>query len=121
MTKRILVTGSRQWPWERYAVIARALFDEHEDGAVLVTGGCPTGADDLALAIWRANAGPTCTSEIHPADWDRYGRSAGPRRNQAMVDLGADVCLAFVLPGSRGTWDCVRKAKAAGIPTKVYR
>jgi hypothetical protein len=32
-----------------------------------------------------------------------------------MVDLGADLCLAFPMPRSRGTWDCVRRAKKAGI------
>jgi hypothetical protein len=33
-----------------------------------------------------------------------------------MVSLGADICLAFPQPGSKGTWDCARKAADAGIP-----
>lgn len=49
----------------------------------------------------------------------RYGKPnfscAGLVRNQLMVDLGADICLAFPLPGSRGTWDCMGRAEAAGI------
>lgn len=32
-----------------------------------------------------------------------------------MVDLGADLCLAFPLPDSRGTKDCMARAKKAGI------
>lgn len=32
-----------------------------------------------------------------------------------MVDLGADICLAFPTKSSIGTWDCVRRANAAGI------
>jgi hypothetical protein len=36
-----------------------------------------------------------------------------------MVSLGADLCLGFPGPGSKGTWDCLRKAVDAGIPTRV--
>lgn len=31
-------------------------------------------------------------------------------------EVAADVCLAFPLPDSRGTQDCIRTAQAAGIP-----
>lgn len=61
------------------------------------------------------------TDEPHPAEWHRLGPRAGPIRNQAMVDAGADVCLAFASPGSRGTWDCVRRAREAGIRVEVCR
>jgi hypothetical protein len=37
-----------------------------------------------------------------------------------MVGLGADLCLAFPLPGSTGTPHCVGLARAAGIPVRVY-
>ena len=37
-----------------------------------------------------------------------------------MVDLGADVCLAFPLGESRGTRDCMRRASEAGIPVIDY-
>lgn len=49
-----------------------------------------------------------------PADWKRYGRGAGPVRNQQMIEEGgADGCIAF--PGGRGTADMVRRAKNAGL------
>jgi hypothetical protein len=53
------------------------------------------------------------------ADWDRFGKRAGPIRNAEMVAAGAMLCLAFhrFLPGSKGTKDCARRALAAGIPT----
>jgi len=36
----------------------------------------------------------------YPADWDKYGKSAGYRRNVEMAKV-ADACILF--PGGRGT------------------
>ena len=124
-TARVLVTGSRGWR-DTHAV--RSALEEVVDPArrdrfVVVHGDCPSGADRHAR-LWAESAG--VPHEPHPADWSQ-GRGAGPARNQQMVDLGADVCLAFLAPCTRdrcrpephwshGTADCVRRARAAGIP-----
>lgn len=108
--KRILITGSRDWT---DVDPIRAALLEHGPGVVV--HGAARGADTIAGEI-AASLG--WLVEAHPADWG-HGRSAGVRRNQAMVDLGADVCLAFPLPGSVGTWDCIRRATAAGIMVVV--
>jgi hypothetical protein len=47
------------------------------------------------------------------ANWNAYGKTAGPIRNQEMLDMKPDVIIAF--PGGRGTADMVRRGKAAGI------
>jgi hypothetical protein len=104
------------------------------------------GADQLA-AHWAAdNHSYGVRAEPHPADWDHctpdcpprhrvrkrpgdtvhpgllddFCPGAGPRRNAEMVDLGAEKMLAFPLPSSRGTWNAIRLAKAAGIPVRQY-
>lgn len=110
--KRILVTGSRDWPDE--AAIRDALRAEWEPSAVLVHGACPTGADAIASRIWTGAGLP---EERHPADWAAHGRAAGPRRNAEMVALGADVCLAFIRAGSRGASHTAALAERAGIRT----
>lgn len=111
--KRILVTGSRDWT--SYHVIRRALTDH---GPGLVVHGAARGADTIADTIAGSLGWPT---EPHPAEWDRYATgAAGPIRNSAMVGLGADVCLAFPLGRSSGTYDCARKAARAGIPVVLY-
>lgn len=92
------------------------------DGAVVVHGDCPTGADRYA-SEWCREArfnGLHVIEEAHPADWGKHGKAAGPIRNQQMVDLGADVVLAFPLGESRGTRHCMAAAEKAGIPVISY-
>jgi hypothetical protein len=114
--RRVLVTGSRTWTDE--PPIRKALAGEWGDGtAVLVSGGCPRGADRIAEQLWGGWGGQI---ERHPADWHRHGRAAGFRRNAAMVALGADVCLAFIRDSSRGATHTAQLAEAAGIPTRRY-
>jgi hypothetical protein len=117
---RILVTGSRDWT-DRDA-ISQALMAAWIDlgsnpATVLVQGECHLGgADQLAAEQWRAWGFPV---EGHPAEMGPNGHVLGPKRNAEMVNLGADMCLAFPLPSSRGTRNCMRLAREAGIPTRV--
>lgn len=56
--------------------------------------------------------------EAMPADWKRFGNGAGPIRNQAMINREPkpDLLVAAPFGASPGTRDCIRRAKAAGIP-----
>ena len=117
---RILVTGSRDWTDK--ATIRHAIFETWQKAGspkktVLVSGACPDGADAYAEICGDAFG---FTVEPHPANWKDAGRRAGPLRNQMMVDLGADVCLAFPREESKGTIDCMKKAEKAKIPVQVY-
>lgn len=116
---RVLVTGSRTWPVSDTLLpdILGQLFDLAPE-VVLVVGydpvrQRPAGVDRIAYQFWL-NAGGKV--EPHPADWQRYGRGAGFRRNQEMVDSGADLCVAFIHDGSSGASHCAEWAEAAGIP-----
>lgn len=115
--KRVLITGSRNWRDLRVIYDVLNIQWRIDPDAILVSGACPTGADCIAENVWEGFGGKV---ERHPADWDTHGKAAGPRRNQEMVDLGADVCLAFPLPDSRGTRHCMAAAERAGIPVIVY-
>lgn len=118
---RVLITGSRTWRDEQTIrnALAAVVFQHDPANVTIVHGACPTGADAIADRI-ATDWGSGLTVERHPADWERYGRRAGPLRNQHMVDLGADLCLAFQVNGSRGTADCIRRAERAGIPVRRY-
>lgn len=118
MSPRILVTGSRRWTdvhrVRRMLAVIRALYP----CAVLVHGDC-RGADRIAAGIWRSWGLPT---EAHPANWSRHHNAAGPLRNRHMVNLGADLCVAFLRPDSRGSVHCARLAERAGIRTiRIHR
>lgn len=117
---RVMVTGSRyvvdfHKVWKTLDRVYASL-KEDETLTVLV-GDCPTGADKFA-SEW--NGGPKHTdTKVFKADWKKYGRSAGPTRNQAIVDDGdIDLCLAFLQEGAlnRGTNDCIERARKARIP-----
>jgi hypothetical protein len=78
----------------------------------IIHGGAP-GADAIADMWAMANKIPV---SMYKAKWEKYGRAAGPRRNQQMLEEAKpDVVVAF--PGGKGTADMVRRAKKAGITT----
>ncbi len=128
---RILITGSRYM--RDVTPVAEAFMELYGSGAgcrqesvtlnqiTIVHGAGPgePGCDALVHAFFRKEF-PQVEVERHPAVPD-HGQwpSAGPIRNSHMVSLGADVCLAFPCPRSRGTRDCYEKAIRAGIPTRV--
>lgn len=119
MTYRILVTGSRDWtdkPTIRHAIFQTWQSAGSPKDTVLVSGHA-RGADRYAEICGDAFG---FTVERHPAKWDEEGKSAGPKRNQRMVNLDADICLAFPLENSIGTPDCIKKAKKAKIPIHIY-
>ncbi len=109
---RVIVCGSRHYT-DRGRIEAR--LELIPQPFTLVHGGA-TGVDAIAAGWGAAQAGVTV--EVHPADWS-MGRPAGPIRNAKMIAYGADLVLAFPWRDSRGTWDCVNKARAAGIPVEV--
>jgi hypothetical protein len=118
---RIIFTGSRRMKSDaqiRYALYAIGPTPSQ----IWVHGAGPgePGCDELVKRL-ASEFGDYVKLEPFPADWTKLGRrSAGPIRNSAMVAAGADICLAFPDNESVGTWDCLRKAVAAGIQTRIY-
>jgi len=123
---RILVCGGRDrnpaivWHWlEMHATeeCADALGRAQHVLITHIIHGGAHGADAGAEQWALASAIPvTCFR----ADWEQYGRQAGPLRNARMLAEGRpDAVIAF--PGGAGTADMVRKARAAGLPVVEAR
>lgn len=80
---------------------------------VVISGG-QRGADKLGEAWARANGIEPIVEPVGPAEWLKYGKAAGPIRNQLMIDKHhPSHCVAF--PGNKGTRDMVKRAKKAGL------
>jgi len=111
---RILVTGSRQWKdgWLVEDALLAAV-DSAPDDEIVVVHGAAKGFDTIADEVARDFG---LRVEAHRAQ-DHPDPLA---RNQHMVDLGADICLAFALDWASGTGHCARRARQAGIPTIDY-
>lgn len=122
MPKRILVTGSREWT-DAYELGMALLYAGIGTPwpKITVVHGAAVGADSMADTLTKWFRGKVEPYPVSPQEWRRFGKEAGHLRNQKMVDLGADICLAFPTASSRGTWDCVRRAEKAGIPVKIYK
>jgi hypothetical protein len=103
---RALVCGGRDFAKREWIeeILSR------EQPSVIIEGGA-RGADQMAREWGWRHGIPVLT---FVADWETYGRAAGPIRNQRMIDQGEpDVVIAF--PGGRGTADMIERALRAGI------
>jgi len=109
MKKRILVCGGREFREIDYLNVT---LDVLRPTMAVLIHGCAPGADTLA-DLW-AERNKVIVIRF-PADWKRYGRGAGPKRNAEMIKDGKpDLVVAF--PGGSGTADLKRRARLAGIP-----
>ena len=113
MGKKVLICGDRNWlKWEPI----RAWLCKLQDwGYDTVVEGEARGADTLA----REEAEQLGFTVLKfPANWNQYGRAAGPIRNREMLDQHPDLVLAFHgnISASKGTRDTVEEAKRRGIP-----
>jgi len=81
-------------------------------GPSLVIHGAAKGADTLA-ANWAVIRG--VPHKPFPADWQRYGNSAGVKRNRQMLMEGRPA-LVIAFPGGVGTWNMMAQAEQNGVP-----
>lgn len=110
----VVVTGSRTWS-NRESVAKR--LKNLPPNTVLIHGDC-RGLDTLAKeeAIKLG-----FEVRAYPANWDLYGKAAGPIRNQEMLNLKPALVIAFHqdLKTSKGTKDCVGEAMRRGITVEL--
>jgi hypothetical protein len=115
MPVRIIVCGGRDYA-DR-AFVFQVLDKIHTLRGIceIIQGECPTGADRFARE-WAINMGQEPTR--CRAEWEKYGKRAGPIRNRQMLELKPDGVVAFDT-GGPGTRDMITAAQEAGVP--VYR
>lgn len=112
---RLLIAGSRDWQDETQ--IRQAL--EHAHPTVLIHGAA-RGADSIAARLAYAMG---IEALAFPADWGRYGRAAGPLRNQRMLDEGRPewaILFADHIATSYGTRDMFRRAERSPDVKRIH-
>lgn len=83
---------------------------------VIISGAC-RGADTLAIK-WAIENNVSYIS--CPAEWEKYGRIAGIKRNQYMLDTHKpDLVIAF--DGGNGTRHMISIARKSNVPVKIIK
>lgn len=114
---RVIIAGGREF--SDYNTLKRKCdyYLQNIKEPVEVISGHASGAD--ALGERYANEkGYKIT--MFPADWKRYGKSAGPIRNRQMAEY-ADVLIAFWDGISLGTKNMIDQAKEKGLKIKIVK
>lgn len=114
---RVIIAGSRDF--KDYGLLTRTmdyLLSNVKDDITIICGKA-RGADTLGEQYAKERG---CTLQYFPADWERYGRSAGYRRNVQMAE-NADALVAFWNGKSMGTRHMISAAKSHGLRVRVVK
>ena len=116
----LLIAGCRDFDDEEtFDRVVRVYIAGNEVETVIVEGGAK-GVDTLAREYAEKNG---MTYVEMAADWKKYGRAAGPKRNDAMTKYLADMdgtALFFWDLKSKGTKQCIESANKRGVPVSIW-
>lgn len=119
MDYKVIIAGGRYF--SDYALLQEKcdyyLSNKLKTHNVIIVSGHASGADSLGER-YAQDHGLAC--DIHPADWDKHGKAAGPIRNAEMAEV-ADALIAFWDGQSRGTANMISLAKSKGLSVDVVR
>lgn len=111
----LLVCGGRHFAYREWLgnTLDEIWADQHPD--FLIAGGA-SGADDLARRWALKRQYPHV---VHPAEWNKYGRRAGMKRNADMLACWKPTYVV-AFPGGTGTQGMLNLAGNADCVTRIY-
>ena len=112
---RVIIAGSRGFA--DYAFLSQTmdyLLSETPGGITIVSGGA-RGADSMGER-YAGERGYEVAR--YPAEWEKYGKSAGYRRNAVMA-ANADALVAFWDGKSPGTRHMINLAREKGLKIRL--
>ncbi len=117
MAFKVIVAGGREF--RDYGLLCRELdrLLANKTDIEIVSGKEPNGADRLGEDYAKQKGYPVTQ---FPANWLKYGKSAGPIRNEEMA-IYADACVCFWDGKSRGTKSMINLAGKHGIALRIVR
>jgi len=111
---KLIIAGSRSFT--HYQHLCQTLAPERHRITQVLTGGA-RGADQLGFR-WALKH--HIRSRCFAADWERFGKAAGVRRNHQMAQAG-DLLIAFWDGRSAGTRHMISCMQQLGKPVVVIR
>lgn len=114
MEFRVIIAGGRDFDDYELLVERCDHFLSNKSNVVIVSD-TARGADQLGEKYAEYRGFPV---EKFPADWDKYGKSAGYKRNKQMAEH-ADALIAFWDGKSKGTGHMINLAREKNIGVKV--
>lgn len=115
--KRVVIAGCRDYYNynEAKPYIDLCLSNIRKEYNIIILSGGASGADALGERYAAQNGFQV---ELYPANWEKYGKSAGPRRNQRMAEA-CDFVICFWDGKSRGTKSMISYAKEYNKPLRI--
>lgn len=92
------------------------LKEKKKNHEIIIVSGGATGADSLGEKYALENNYNVIRME---AEWDKYGKAAGPIRNRNMAEI-ADACIVFWDRKSKGALNMIHEADKKGIKVQTY-
>ena len=114
---RLIIAGGRDF--NNYDLLekeaSRFVSTLGNDEEIQIVSGGAKGVDSLGERFAREKGFGLI---LFPADWEKYGRAAGPKRNAQMADYATHL-LSFWNGESKGTKSMISLAKKKKLEVKV--
>ena len=119
MIKRVVIAGCRYYNNydEAKIYIDYCLSNIKKENDIIIVSGGASGADAIGERYAKENG---FKLEKYPADWKRFGKSAGPKRNEQMA-IVSDYIICFWDGKSKGTKSMIEYAKKYNKPIKIKK
>lgn len=116
---RVIIAGTRTF--DDYGMLCLhadyMLQEQRKKRRIVIVSGAAKGADALGEQYAKDRG---YKIQRYPADWDKYGKAAGPIRNEKMAQ-NADALIAYWDGKSRGTWNMIELARNYGLKVSIKR
>lgn len=115
---KVIVAGGREFNNPQYLDyrMDQVLQDIEDRSEIQIVSGKAKGADFLGEKYAKENK---LDIKEFPADWEKYGKMAGPKRNVEMAEY-ANMLVAFWDGESRGTANMIFNARNLGLQVHVF-
>ena len=118
-TVKVVIAGCRHYNdyEEAKTFIDKCLQNIRKDNTIIIVSGGCRGADRLG-EIYAEENGFQIIRFL--PDWEKYGKSAGPKRNKQMAEE-SDYVICFWDGKSKGTKTMIDYAKMHNRPLRIKR